>query len=97
MIRPYIIGLVIFTFLASSAVSNDKTELATNRGAMLYENHCQECHTQQVHWRDKTLVSDSKGLFAEVTRWQHTLALDWKETDIGEVSRYLNDRFYHYK
>lgn len=96
MIRRCFIGLVFFLSLADLAFSDDKTELVSNRGAMLYENHCRECHTQQVHWRNNTLATDWKSLVAEVTRWQHTLALDWKRADIDEVGRYLNDQFYHF-
>ena len=96
MMRSYLTGLALFLFLADPAFSGDKTDPVSDRGAMLYENHCDECHTEQVHWRKKRLVADKKSLFAEVKRWQHALNLDWTKTDIDEVSQYLNDRFYHY-
>ncbi len=66
------------------------------RGAMLYENHCLQCHTRQIHWREKKTVTDWKSLTTEVDRWQHISGLEWNTSDIEAVSRYLNDLFYHY-
>lgn len=67
------------------------------RGELLYENHCEKCHTQQIHWRDKALVTDWKSLVDEVSRWQRESGLEWNKSDIDEVSRYLNEQFYHYR
>lgn len=82
MIRYCFVGLTQLFALLNPALSGGKSEVASDRGAMAYENHCVECHTEQVHWRKKRLASDKKSLFAEVKRWQHALNLDWNKADI---------------
>jgi len=68
----------------------------TIRGAMLYDNHCLECHTQQVHWQKKKMVTDWQSLIPQVDRWQRASGLDWNNADIEVVSSYLNGKYYHY-
>ena len=68
----------------------------TSRGQLLYATHCDACHTTEIHWRDKRLVSNFASLVAEVRRWQANIGLGWEEADIGEVSRYLNATVYHF-
>ena len=65
-----------------------------SRGELLYSAHCVECHTAQMHWRDKSIVSDWASLQAQVRRWQATAGLAWSEADIAEVARYLNQNVY---
>jgi hypothetical protein len=62
----------------------------------LYSTHCIACHSTQVHWRDKKLVTDQDSLQAEVRRWQKISRLGWDDNDIDEVAQYLNARYYHY-
>lgn len=65
-----------------------------SRGQMLYGNHCIACHTTQMHWRDKRLVTDWPSLKVQVRRWQGTAQLNWSEEDIDDVARFLNDAYY---
>jgi mono/diheme cytochrome c family protein len=67
-----------------------------DRGQLLYATHCDACHTTEIHWRDKRLVRNFASLVTEVRRWQANIGLGWEETDIGEVSRYLNATIYHF-
>lgn len=69
---------------------------AQARGYMLYNQHCVECHTAQVHWRDGRLATDWKSLNAQVRRWQSVAHLNWSEEDIQNVTRYLNTRYYDF-
>jgi mono/diheme cytochrome c family protein len=66
-----------------------------SRGELLYATHCIACHTTQVHWRDRRLVSDYPSLVAQVVRWQGNTGLGWTREDIVEVARYLDAEFYH--
>ncbi len=88
--------LMIFMLNVNLAFAQRSTNHELSRAALLYENHCNLCHTQQIHWRDKKIASNWKGLIAEVEFWQHASGLEWTKADIKEVSRYLNARFYHY-
>ena len=65
-----------------------------SRGELLYATHCIACHTKQVHWRDRRVVTDSASLTAEVARWQKNTGLEWNSEDVQEVARYLNATVY---
>ena len=67
-----------------------------SRGQMLYGNHCIACHTTQMHWRDRKLVTDWASLKVQVRRWQGAAQLNWNEDDIDDVARFLNDAFYRF-
>lgn len=69
---------------------------AATRGELLYANHCIACHTVDIHWRDKKLVTDRASLRAQVSRWQGMATLGWDEDDVAQVTRYLNALHYHY-
>lgn len=96
MIRSCLNYLCVIILSISSAFAESAAQLDTNRGAMLYDDHCTQCHTQQVHWQEKKLVNDWKTLVAQVDRWQYICGLEWSKNDTVEVSRYLNNKFYHY-
>lgn len=66
------------------------------RGALLYDNHCIECHTAQVHWRDRQQARDWATLKAEVFRWQAAASLAWTDAEVEAVTDYLNDTIYHF-
>ena len=63
---------------------------------MLYSTHCIACHTEHVHWRDKRLATEWKGLVKQVNRWQGTMGLQWTADDINSVAHYLNSLYYHF-
>lgn len=67
-----------------------------SRGALLYDTHCIECHTAQVHWRDRQQARDWATLKAEVLRWQAAAHLGWTDAEVDAVTDYLNDTVYHY-
>jgi mono/diheme cytochrome c family protein len=96
MIRYWLKGLFVFILSVTPAFAENEARTDTTRGAMLYDNHCIQCHTEQVHWREKKLASDWQSLIVQVDRWQRTSGLLWSKNDIEEVSRYLNGKFYHY-
>lgn len=86
------------TVLALVAASglHAQTAAPATRGQLLYENHCVECHTAQMHWRDQRLARDWLTLKAQVWRWQSAASLAWSPTDVDEVARYLNDTIYRF-
>ena len=96
MIQYWCKGLFVFILNVTPAFAENGARIDTNRGAMLYDNHCIQCHTQQVHWREKKLVTDWESLLAQVDHWQRASGLEWSKNDINEVSRYLNSKYYHY-
>lgn len=71
--------------------------MAQSRGELLYNTHCVSCHTTEVHWRDGRAARNWAGLKFQVRRWQEAASLAWNDGDILDVSRYLNDRIYHFE
>ena len=68
-----------------------------SRGQMLYENHCQGCHTSVVHVRETHRARSWLELQDWVTHWANELKLTWKVDEIGDVVNYLNERYYKFE
>lgn len=85
---------VILLAVNASSLALPEEDLA--RGKLLYATHCISCHTVEVHWRDKKLVSNWGSLKAQVARWQKVAGLGWSGDDIEQVSVYLNATYYHF-
>jgi len=68
----------------------------SERGRLLYENHCRACHESNVHIRQTQAAKSLKAVRAEVVRWQGVLTLQWSAEDVGDVAEYLNAAWYHY-
>ena len=90
MSRPCSIGLLAFALYAGLAGAQP------GRGELLYSTHCNSCHTEQVHWRNKKVVVNWTSLVAQVRRWQSNAKLEWSGADVEAVARYLNSVYYHY-
>ncbi len=93
-LKDKLIGLVVLA--AFSASSCAQVAPAQTRGELLYSTHCVTCHTTQMHWRNERQAFDWDSLKFQVRRWQGNAGLAWNESDIAEVSRYLNETIYHY-
>ena len=66
----------------------------TERGRLLYQNHCQECHETGVHFREERKVTNPEELTAQVVRWTKELELDWTQEEVADVRAFLDERFY---
>ncbi len=71
--------------------------MAQTRGELLYTTHCIACHTTQMHWRDNRAATNWSSLAFQVRRWQEAASLGWSESDILDVSRYLNETIYRFE
>jgi len=67
------------------------------RGAMLYENHCRECHTSEVHIRERRLGHNEQEVRRLIRRWEANLRLQWTVEEVDDVYAYLNCRHYHFE
>lgn len=88
LVLPILLPLLLLYPVAAPADSE--------RGRLLYENHCRSCHESNVHIRQTQAAKSLKALRAEVVRWQEALALHWSGEDVGDVAEYLNRAWYHY-
>lgn len=69
----------------------------SERGRLLYENHCTVCHTSVVHVREQRKAESREDLQAWIRRWQEQLDLQWQGGEIEDVTEYLNERYYGFK
>lgn len=98
LIKNLMMPLIVASFLAcATAAAQPASKPGEPRGELLYSTYCIACHTTEIHWRDKRLVTDWASLKAQVRRWQATSGVVWSESDIGDVTRYLNELYYHYR
>ena len=87
-------GLALLCLAAAAAAAEERSP--QGRGALLYTTFCVECHTTQVHWRDKRIATDLRGLRAQVRRWQDNIGQNWEQKDIDAVTNHLNRTFYKF-
>ncbi|MCG6868520.1 MAG: cytochrome c [Gammaproteobacteria bacterium] len=64
------------------------------RGGLLYENHCNQCHEDHVHQRGESRLRSQAEVRKYVQIWQGELNLRWSDGDIADVLFYLNERYY---
>jgi hypothetical protein len=81
---------------AEAAPPSPAPALVPSRGEMLYRNHCGECHTRRIHWRDQRLATDWPSLVTQVQRWQREARLNWGPDEVHDVARHLNDTVYRF-
>jgi mono/diheme cytochrome c family protein len=89
--RPLLLALA-----AACAASAHAQNAPAARGQLLYETHCIECHTTQMHWREQRLARDWSTLKFQVRRFQGIAGLAWSDEDVDAVTRYLNDTIYRF-
>ena len=95
--RRFPIRSALLLAAAGAAVLGAHAQSADpERGALLYENHCQSCHTTEVHFREGRKSESLADVRAWVARWQDTLDLSWTGMEIEDVARHLNGRFYQF-
>ena len=78
------------------AAAGSHAQGSPSRGQLLYTTHCLECHTSQVHWRDRRQARDWDSLKAWVRHWQGDGRLQWSEDDVDAVARHLNETVYRF-
>lgn len=66
----------------------------SERGRLLYENHCVVCHTSKVHRRLPPLPLDLRELRTIVAAWAEGQNLRWSEGEVSDVVEYLDVTYY---
>ena len=98
--------ILIATFLAAAlaACAQHRPDAAapplpppqSDRGAMLYENHCTICHTSVVHVREDHRATSDVDVENWVRRWSSDQKLGWSDEDVADVTAYLLRTFYNF-
>lgn len=89
-------SLLAFLLVLAGAEAVHAQDASSTRGQLLYANHCVECHTTQMHWREQRLARDWDSLKGQVRRFQGIARLQWSEEDIDAVARHLNETIYRF-
>jgi hypothetical protein len=94
--RPLMLISAAAVLLLHGAAAAQTSDLPVSRGALLYQNHCATCHTEQMHWRQQRKARDWDSLRALVRQWQGEARLSWNDADIEAVTRHLNETIYQF-
>jgi len=66
------------------------------RGGALYENHCQVCHTPNVHSRLNRIPLNADELRQIVAHWASQENLRWSAEEVEDVVYYLRQTRYKF-
>lgn len=87
------VGLALL-MAAQAAVAADVPSV--QRGRLLYENHCEVCHTSNIHRRPNRMPLNAAELRGIVDQWQKQEKLNWSEQDIADVVQFLRETRYRF-
>lgn len=92
-IRVHIAGLaaVCLIALAPSAAAENFA-----RGKELYDHHCQSCHEDLMHAKNRRVQSLDE-LRKRIRDWAGHTGNDWTRDEIDDVLYYLNQSFYKFE
>lgn len=92
------LAAALLALAAAALPVSDALAQAPNaeRGRLLYENHCQVCHTPQVHSRPNKLPITRDELRMLVDTFRRQAGLGWTRDEIEDVVEYLNRAHYHF-
>lgn len=87
---------LLVPLLAGALMAAGEPALAadTERGQLLYENHCTGCHTSRAHIREARKAKDEATLRQQIVRWQTNQKLKWSAIDVDDVYAFLDARYY---
>ena len=88
-VKLFFLGVIISI---SCIVQSEEVD----RGKLLYENHCGACHTAKVHERENRKVNSLVELSKMTIQWQYHLKLNWSIDEVRQVTKFLNERYYHF-
>jgi len=83
--------------IASLALTASAPARAENfaRGQELYDHHCQSCHEDLMHARNRKLKT-LDALRSRIRDWASHTGNTWSAEDVDDVLYYLNKSFYHF-
>jgi hypothetical protein len=68
----------------------------SERGRLLYENHCTGCHESTLHVREDREAGSLAQVRSQIRRWHQYLGLPWSARDVEDVLVYLNECYYRF-
>ena len=96
-------GVTIAEEPSQGKETEEKQETATSH-SKLHETNCISCHASMfddkpnaIYTRKDRKVKTAEGLRSRVQMCAINLNLQWFDEDIDEVTRFLNQEFYHFE
>ena len=89
--------LFLLVLLAAAIAAPSLSRAAdAGRGRALYELRCGGCHTESVHGREHRVARDLGEVSHWVRRWSANLELGWGNSEVEDVTAYLNATYYRF-
>lgn len=96
LLRPLTLAAALVLPALQPLLAQEASGAGAGRGQLLYEAHCIQCHTTQMHWREARVARDWRTLREQVEGWQARIGERWTAEDVDAVARHLNTTIYHY-
>ena len=93
-IRSRSIGPALIVVLSLAGFPSLAQAADSQRGQLLYENHCTGCHDSRAHVRNNRRAKSLTEVRQWVVRWSGHLALNWGGDERNDVADYLYGRYY---
>ncbi len=88
--------LIVAALILGVAAPSGNAQSVTDRGKMLYELRCGDCHNSSLHQRSRPVARNYEDVRAWVRHWSGVEGMGWEKQDVDAVTQYLNERFYKY-
>ena len=89
-------SVLLLPGLATGLFASPLLAADAERGRLLYENHCQTCHTCIAHTRKNRKSQNINDLRYWTVRWSAELELGWGFEEIEALTLYLNNTYYKF-
>ena len=96
MLPKLALAVTLVLPIVQPVLAQEGSAVGSSRGQLLYEPHCIQCHTTQMHWRDQRVARDWQRLREQVDAWEARIGEHWTAEDVDAVARHLNATIYHY-
>jgi mono/diheme cytochrome c family protein len=84
------LGLALFLFTTAVGAGD------FDRGKLLYQARCVGCHDKSVHNRAARKAVNVEEIRRQVARWDGVMGGAWKQSEVDDVTTYLNELYYMY-
>ena len=88
--------IVLLAGIATGTSAGTSPTPDFDRGLALYEAHCEQCHTPNIHSRPDKLPLTRDELAAIVDHFRRTANLAWTPEEVDAVVEYLNRTRYRF-
>lgn len=90
---------IVFLALATLLVANAHTAVPGDgtHGQRLLQANCTGCHDSSVYTRPNRMMHSLDELKHQVEGCGHAAKKEFSSTEVQDLVKYLNDRYYHFQ